>query len=186
MVEDDIFADFAEDPAPQLASLDGLENVLRIGSFSKTLSASARCGYIAARAEWIDGLAELQIATGFGGPGRIATELLTHALTSGGYRKHMEALRRRLARARREAAMRLRRIGIEPWLMPSGGFYLWCRLPDNRDATEVARRALAENMVLAPGNVFSTTGTATSFMRFNVAHCSDPGMFQTLRRALSG
>lgn len=186
VVEDDIFADFAEDPAPQLAALDGLENVLRIGSFSKTLSASARCGYIAARAEWIDGLAELQIATGFGGPGRIATELLTHALTSGGYRKHMEALRRRLARARREAAMRLRRIGIEPWLMPSGGFYLWCRLPDNRDATEVARRALAENMVLAPGNVFSTTGTATSFMRFNVAHCSDPGMFQTLRRALSG
>lgn len=150
-----------------------------------TCCASARCGYIAARAEWIDGLAELQIATGFGGP--MATELLTHALVCGGYhRKHMEALRRRLARARREAAMRLRRVGIEPWRMPSGGFHLWCHLPDNRDATEVARRALAENMVLAPGNVFSTTGTATSFMRFNVAHCSDPGMFQTLRRALSG
>ena len=49
IVEDDIFADFEPEPSPRLAALDGLARVIRIGSFSKTLSASIRCGYIAAR-----------------------------------------------------------------------------------------------------------------------------------------
>ncbi|MFX8414298.1 aminotransferase class I/II-fold pyridoxal phosphate-dependent enzyme, partial [Acinetobacter baumannii] len=49
IVEDDIFADFEPEPSPKLANLDGLHRVIRIGSFSKTLSASFRCGYIAAR-----------------------------------------------------------------------------------------------------------------------------------------
>jgi len=47
IVEDDIFADFEETPSPRLAALDGLSNVIHIGSFSKTLSASIRCGFIA-------------------------------------------------------------------------------------------------------------------------------------------
>ena len=42
IVEDDIFADFEHSPAPRLAAFDGLERVVHIGSFSKTLSASQR------------------------------------------------------------------------------------------------------------------------------------------------
>ena len=58
IVEDDIFADFEPEPSPPLAVLDGLNRVIRIGSFSKTLSASIRCGYITARADWINGLVD--------------------------------------------------------------------------------------------------------------------------------
>src|SRR5690606_15215752 len=43
IVEDDIFADFEWTPAPRLAAFDGLQRVVHIGSFSKTLSASVRC-----------------------------------------------------------------------------------------------------------------------------------------------
>ena len=46
--------------------------------------------------------------------------------------------------------------------MPRGGFYLWCRLPDGRDAADVARAALRENVVLAPGNVFSVSQSASA------------------------
>jgi DNA-binding transcriptional MocR family regulator len=59
--------------------------------------------------------------------------------------------------------------GVRPWTLPRGGFYLWCRLPDGRDAAEVAKAALRERVVLAPGNVFSVTQSATELMRFNVA-----------------
>ena len=55
------------DEFPGAAVLDGLDRVIRIGSFSKTLSASVRCGYIAGRADWIEGLIDLQVATSFGG-----------------------------------------------------------------------------------------------------------------------
>lgn len=185
IVEDDIFADFEPEPSVRLAALDGLKRVIRIGSFSKTLSASVRCGYIAARSDWIADLVDLQIATSFGGPTPIAADLIATVLTSGGYRKHMEDVRRRLARARREASEKLARIGIEPWLMPRGGFYLWCRLPDGGDSADVARAACQHGVVLAPGNVFSAAQSAGAFMRFNVAHCSHPDILPVLENAIT-
>ncbi|WP_072394529.1 PLP-dependent aminotransferase family protein [Hyphomicrobium sp. CS1BSMeth3] len=185
IVEDDIFADFEPEPSARLAVLDGLRRVIRIGSFSKTLSASLRCGYIAARPEWIADLVDLQVATSFGGPSPVATEIIASVLAGGSYRKHMDELRRRLARSRRNAAEKLLRLGIEPWLMPRGGFYLWCRLPEGRDSADVARSALTENVVLAPGNVFSASQSAADFMRFNVAHCDDRRVMPVLQRALA-
>ncbi|WP_434030753.1 PLP-dependent aminotransferase family protein [[Pseudomonas] boreopolis] len=182
IVEDDIFADFEPEPSPRLAALDGLDRVVRIGSFSKTLSASLRCGYIAARADWVEALVDLQVATGFGGPGPAAAETIAHVLAGGGYRKHMDQLRLRLLRARRDVAARLRALGIEPWLMPRGGFYLWCRLPEGLRAVDVAKAALAENIVLAPGDVFSVSAGAPAFLRFNVAQSGDPRIWETLRR----
>jgi DNA-binding transcriptional MocR family regulator len=184
IVEDEIYADFEPEPSTRLAMLDGLNRVIRIGSFSKTLSASIRCGYIAARADWIDDLIDLQVATGFGGPSPIAAELITQVLAAGSYRRHMEALRRRLSRARRTVFDRLQRLGFEPWPMPRGGYFLWCRLPDDRDAAAVARAALNDQVLLAPGDVFSASGSARAFMRFNVTHCSDPRVMHSLARAL--
>jgi len=184
IVEDDIFADFEPEPSARLAALDGLNRVIRIGSFSKTLSASLRCGFIAARADWIEDLADLQVATGFGGPSAVATEIIASVLASGFHRKHVEELRRRLARVRRDVGEKLQRIGIEPWLMPRGGFYLWCRLPAGCDSADVARSALADNIVLAPGNVFSASQSAAAFMRFNVAQCRDPKLIPALQRAI--
>lgn len=186
IVEDDIFADFEPALSPRLAILDGLNRVIRIGSFSKTLSASLRCGYIAARTDWIEGLADLQVATSFGGPSPVAAELIAGVLAGGGYRKHMDELRQRLARARQAAADRLRPLDLVPWIMPRGGFYLWCRLPEGRDSTAIARRCLEENVVLAPGNVFSVSQSASAFLRFNVAQLGDARIFAALERAMEG
>ncbi|WP_091131515.1 PLP-dependent aminotransferase family protein [Microvirga guangxiensis] len=184
IVEDEIFADFEPEPSPRLAILDGLNRVIRIGSFSKTLSASIRCGYIAARKDWIEGLTDLQVATCFGGPSPIATELIAEVLSGGSYRKHMEELRKRLSRARREMATRLDNLGIKPWVMPRGGFYLWCRLPEDHDSATLARTLLEENVVLAPGNVFSISQMAAPFIRFNVAQTGDPRILSSLKRAM--
>ena len=183
IVEDDIFADFEHSPAPRLAAFDGLERVVHIGSFSKTLSASIRCGFIAAPHGWIDGLADLRIATSFGG-GRLASELVLALLRDGSYRKHVEALRARLARAMAETAPRLEALGIVPWIEQPTGMFLWCSLPDGIDAAEIARKALAANVVLAPGNAFSLSGHADRFMRFNVAQCDDDRIFAALGAAM--
>jgi DNA-binding transcriptional MocR family regulator len=185
IIEDDIFADFEPEPSSRLAVLDGLNRVVRIGSFSKTLSASIRCGYIAARADWIEGLVDLQVATAFGGPSPMVTELIASVLAGGGYRKHMEDLRQRLARARRRLVSRLEPLGIRPWLLPRGGFYVWCSLPEGQDSTALARYAVAENVVLAPGNVFSVSQTASAFLRFNVAQSHDPRIFAVLAQAMT-
>lgn len=183
IVEDDIFADFEQTPSPRLAAFDGLNRVVHIGSFSKTLSASVRCGFVAAPRDWIEGLIDLKIATSFGG-GRLSSELVLTLLTDGSYRKHMETLRQRLSRAMTETCARLAAIGITPWHEPRAGMLLWCSLPEGIDAAEIARRALAENVVLAPGNAFSHSRTANRFLRFNVAQSGDERIFKVLETTM--
>lgn len=185
IVEDDIFADFEQEPAPRLAAFDGLQRVIHIGSFSKTLSASVRCGFIAARPDWLEGLIDLKIATSFGAS-RLSAEFVLGALKDGTYRKHMDGLRGRLGRAMGEVAAKLKAIGIEPWIEPRAGMLLWCRLPEGLDAAEIAQRVLAEDIVLAPGNAFSLSQSAGRFLRFNVSQSGDPRIFRALEKAMRG
>ncbi|XUY26938.1 PLP-dependent aminotransferase family protein [Agrobacterium sp. rho-8.1] len=183
IIEDDIFADFEDHKAPRLAAFDGLNRVVQIGSFSKTLSASVRCGYIAAPQRWIEPLTDLKIATSFSG-NQLCEALLLAALKDGGYRRHMEAVKVRLSRARMETAARLRMLDIKPWIEPQAGLFLWCSLPDGVDAAAVARLALSKDVVLAPGNIFSQSRTASSHMRFNVSQCDDPEFAKVLHEAI--
>ncbi|MBB1624614.1 PLP-dependent aminotransferase family protein [Achromobacter sp. UMC71] len=183
IVEDDIFADFENSPAPRLAAFDGLSRVIQIGSFSKTVSASLRCGYIATTPDWIEGLADLKIATTFGG-GRLAADVVHRTLTDSGYRKHMEWVRQRLAEEMEIVARRLHTLGIEPWNYPKAGMFLWSRLPPGIDAPAVARACLRDGVVLAPGNSFSRSPDAGGFVRFNVAQSNDDHVFGSLARAL--
>lgn len=185
IVEDDIFADFEVSLTPRLAAFDGLSRVIQTGSFSKTLSASLRCGYIAARGDWIDGLVDLKLATSFGG-GRLAADLALSALTDSGYRRHLESIRRRLGQEMARTLQRLQAIGIEPWLVPRAGMFAWCRLPHGQDAASLARACLEQGVVLAPGNAFSQSRGASDFLRFNVAQCADTRIFQVLAQALNG
>lgn len=184
IVEDDIFADFMDQPSPRLAAFDGLERVVHVGSFSKTLSASARCGYIAAKPEWIEGLTDLKMATTFSGGG-LTVELVYQVLKDSGYRRHIQGLRLQLAQHMGPVSKRLGSLGITPWLQPRAGMFLWCQLPDGINAVDLARRALAQNIVLAPGNVFSPSQSASNFMRFNVAQSGDERMFQVLTNLLA-
>lgn len=180
IIEDDIFADFANAPAPRLAAFDGLNRVVHIGSFSKTLSAAVRCGFIAATRGWIEGLTDIKIATSFGS-GRLASELVLTLLKDGSYRRHVESVRARLSRAMSETIPRLKAIGITPWIEQRAGMFLWCSLPEGIDTTDMARRALEADVVLAPGNAFSLSKTANRFLRFNVAQSGNERIFKVLK-----
>lgn len=181
IIEDDIFAAFEPEPSTRYASLDSLDRVLRIGSFSKSVSAALRCGYIAAKPEWIEALTDLQLACNFGGPSPVAAQILFSVLSDGGFHKHMAKLLRRLASERQKVAAELSALGIQPWIMPRGGFYLWCRLPEHVDSTALARAALDQNIVLAPGNVFSVTESQSGFMRVNVSQTGGTKLYNFLR-----
>ncbi|TXM77657.1 PLP-dependent aminotransferase family protein [Methylobacterium sp. WL69] len=185
IIEDDIFGDLEPEPAPRLAGFDGLQRVIQVGSFSKTLSASVRCGFLAVRADWIEPLIDLKLAMSLGN-GHLAAVLMHRLITDGTYRRHLSEIREKLARDRGLAARRLEACGLKLWTEPRGGLFLWMSLPDGLDSGDVARRALAEGVVLAPGAAFSTSGAGTRFLRFNVAHCADPRIFSVLEGAMAG
>ncbi len=183
IIEDDIFADFEQEPAPRLAAFDGLDRVVHIGSFSKTLSAAVRCGFIAARQDWIEELVDLKLATTFGG-GSFSAELVLALLKDGAYRRHVGGLRTRLASAMGKVSAELSAIGLTPWIVPKAGMFLWCQLPEGLDAADVARSAIKDGLVLAPGNAFSLAQEASGFLRFNVAQTLDPTIVSLLERAM--
>jgi DNA-binding transcriptional MocR family regulator len=184
IVEDDIFADFTQSIPPLLASFDGLNRVVHVGSFSKTLTASVRCGYIAASQNWTEQIVDLKLATSFG-TGGLGAELVYAMLRQGTYRHHIDTLRSQLADAMGRTLHRLAKLDISPWMKPLGGMFLWARLPDGLDAADVARESLHDGVVLAPGNVFSLSQSSTQFLRFNVAQCSSPRIFDVLEKAMN-
>ncbi|WP_414441942.1 PLP-dependent aminotransferase family protein [Burkholderia sp. 22PA0106] len=184
IVEDDIFADFEIDPAPRLAAFDGLSRVISIGSFSKTLSAAVRCGYLAVRHEWVDPLIDLKLATTFGNGGLNAA-VVHRLLVDGTYRRHLDGLHARLGDAVSETLRQLTSAGLTVPIRPRAGMFLWAELPDGLDAAAVARHALEEGVVFAPGNVFSVSHTATHYLRFNASQSNRPAVYAALRRAMA-
>jgi len=181
IIEDDVFADFEWRPAPRLAALDGLNRVIHTGSFSKTLSASVRVGYIAASERWLEELINLKLATAFES-GHFSAKLLHLLLSSGAYRKHIEGMRKRLSSAMNSVIEHLSPLGIIPWLEPRGGMFLWMKLPEGVSANLLAQEAVKQQVLLAPGKVFSEASNADNFMRFNVAQCQSPYIYDVLHR----
>ena len=143
-----------------------------------------RCGYIAAREDWIDELVDLKLAATMGNSATNA-HILHRVLMESGYRRHLDGLRRKLADAMGRTLENLRRRGLIPWIEPRAGIYLWARLPEDAAAADVARHALARKVVFAPGPAFSASSEARGYLRFNIARCSEPRVYEVLDEAVT-
>ncbi len=130
----------------------------------------------------MEALVDLKLATTLGNSAFAAATLHTF-LAEGGFRRHLDGLRPRLAAATARLLSQLRALGITPWIEPRAGVFAWAELPDGLDATEVARFAQERHMLFAPGRSFSADPRWRGFMRFNVA-VNEPAVFETLDWAM--
>lgn len=91
VVEDDVYGDLCPPsyPATRLASLDQLRRVIFLGSFSKTLAANLRVGYIACAPELAKALTDQKMLVGMTTP-ELNERVLYKVLTEGHYRRHVE------------------------------------------------------------------------------------------------
>ncbi|WP_437882613.1 PLP-dependent aminotransferase family protein [Pseudomonas sp. LRF_L74] len=179
IVEDDIYADM--DPKAQvcLSSLDQLSRVIYIGSFSKVIAPSLRCGFIAARPELIDELESLKMACGL--TSSELTEALAYdILLQGRQRKHVKQLREELMRAHEQVVPRLKEAGMELFFEPRAGLFLWARHREIEDATAMAIRARNARILLAPGQLFMPEARPVPWLRFNVLHSLDERLYRFL------
>lgn len=179
VVENDIYVDLDPEPRPSLASLDQLNRVIYISSFSKTISPNIRVGYLAANPDLLEDLAQLKMISGL--TSSEFSERLAHgALVDGRWRKHIKGLRERLAKAHEMAAMRLLQIGFEIFSEPKAGIFLWARHPAIPNAAELAYKAAEQDILLGPGHLFTPRLQPSAWFRFNVAFCDDPAIFAFL------
>ena len=179
LVEDDIYGDFHPAKITRLATLDQLDRVIYVSSFSKTLSASLRVGYFACRKELAARLCDMKLLTGLT-TSEVSERIIYEVLAGGHYRKHMDRLRQRLQDARATTIARLEKLGFTPYLEPEGGMFIWVKLDDGRDMAELVAQAAKEGVMLAPGNVFHPQQEPSPWLRFNVAHCENEAIFRVL------
>ena len=180
LVEDDIYGDFHPQNATRLAALDQLQRVIYVSSYSKTISASLRVGFIACQAELAGRLLDLKLLTGLTSS-EINQRVIYQILVEGRYRKHMEKVRARLAVKRGEVIRALEDCGLTLHAEPAGGMFVWAKLADGKQAAELASVAARHNIMLAPGHLFRPYQEPSSWLRFNVAHCDEAQLYTLLR-----
>lgn len=172
LVENDLYADMDPERRPALASLDQWQRVIYIGSFSKTISPNIRVGYLVARPDRVDELAQLKMLSGLTSSD-LTERLAFGALSEGRWRKHLKSLRERLGDAHQQVGQRLTQLGFEIFNEPKAGMYLWARHPDLSDSAALSQQAAADGVMLGPGHLFLTEPRSTGWLRFNVAFSLD-------------
>ncbi|OON41971.1 GntR family transcriptional regulator [Izhakiella australiensis] len=171
LIEDDVYAELGTDGEHRHPARywDSQGTVLHCSSFSKNLVAGFRVGWVAAgrHAAKIQRL-QLMSTLSTSVPMQLA---LAHYLTSNSYDRHLRALRRSLAQRKMLARRALTR-----WLPPEvnindaqGGYFLWIELPPDLDAMQLYYRALARNISIAPGKMFSSGDQYANYFRFNAS-----------------
>jgi DNA-binding transcriptional MocR family regulator len=186
IVEDDPFADLPMAMTNRLATLDQLNNVISVGTFSKTLSASLRSGFVAARGTTISALAELKMLTTVNSSGHIE-RLLHRLLKDGHYDRHLKRLTQRVAAASQRVQASLAKTGCQIFSSTIGGYYLYLLLPEGVDDIGLAREGAKEGIFIAPGSVFciDKMNPLAKAIRLNVSRADDPRFYDFLLRKLS-
>jgi DNA-binding transcriptional MocR family regulator len=183
VVEDDVYGDLYEGPPVRLAQIDGLRHVVYVGSYTKLIGPALRVGFVAADHALVSRLIERKVLSVLSGS-TLLESYVAEVLDGGRYKRHVEQVRTRLARMRRDARLALESAGIEFAPEPGEGMFLWGRLPDSVPVEDLVRRARAHSILLARGRLFSPAEGCTQWLRFNVAHSTSAPLVQFLRESL--
>lgn len=186
IVEDDVFADIMPAENPRLATLDQLERVIYIGSFSKTLSASLRVGYVTGNNSLVRALCDLKMIT-LVSTSDFLERIVCGLIDSGQYRRHLKKLRDNVSQANARAVCTLKNAGLDfPFGDAGGGYYLWAHLP-GQDEQHITRQAASAGIFLAPGSLFfPQRGIHTDYpaFRINIAYATHQRFLDFLAQRL--
>jgi DNA-binding transcriptional MocR family regulator len=167
LVEDDIYGElYFGRQRPRAAKYYDQEGiVLYCSSLSKSLAPGYRLGWTIP-GRWKQRVAQLKLAHNVSS-NALAQYAAAHFLEVGRYELHL----RRLRQALHTQCLRYLQ-AIQQYFppgtrvsRPGGGFVLWVELPPGIDAYQLYRRARRRHIAIAPGQLFSTQGKFSNFVR---------------------
>ena len=174
LVDDDALADFKPASAIKVSALDQLRHSLYVGSFSKSVSAALRVGFIAGSKELIDELGDLKMLL-HTSSSEFCERTVDVILMEGHFLRHLIRLQERLKAATTAGLQMLDEIGAQVFCRPEQSLYLWARFKHIDDARELTRQLLPKGFMIAPGHIFSPEQSRINpWTRLNVAYLNDP------------
>ena len=163
VIEDDYEGELMPEAAalPPLMSLDRGDSVLYVGSLSKALAPGLRLGYVVAPAPVIRELRALRRLM-LRHPPLNNQRVAALFIGLGHYRKHLQQVGRVLLERARALDMFLpRHLPDCTWTRGAGSTNYWISCRPGTDTTRLAQSALAEGVVIEPGDVFAMDGAAS-------------------------
>jgi len=158
IVEDDVYSDirFIDEIPPSFYELAGGENVIRLGTFSKSLSPGMRIGWMFAEPERIQQFVNSGTMAMGGGANPFTAKVVADYCASGAWDNHVQWLRGRYQTRRNRALHALEKHMPEgvAWTEPDGGYFIWVMLPDSVDVDILEQIANERDVYFSSGKGF--------------------------------
>jgi 2-aminoadipate transaminase len=174
---------YSGEQLPTLYAIDGAEYVIYLGTFSKILSPGLRLGWAAAPRPVLD-----KLNLGKGGAdlcsSTLSQQFVATYFAERDWRTYLGKLVE-LYRRRRDVMLEAlaEHLPAEAtWTEPDGGLFIWARLPDYIDTTDLLARALREHVAFVPGRAAYLDGRGGSEMRLNFSGVSEDEIREGVRR----
>ncbi len=154
--EDDCYADliWSGERPRSLYAMSKADNVIHIGSFSKSIAPALRVGFIASPWQIMARMLALKTDAGSGS----LEQMVLAEYCTPHFSEHVPALRKGL-RKKLETLMEAlnEQFGTSAEFDdPKGGIFLWVKLPDKVDSLKLYQAALKEGVAINPGPEWST------------------------------
>ena len=171
------------DPLPTLFTLDEGRYTIYAGTFSKILSPGLRLGWAVAPRPV---LAKLNL--GKQAADLCSSPLSQHFVATFFAERDWQGYVRQLVelyRGRRDvmlAALAQHLPAETTWTKPAGGLFVWARLPEYIDTTDLLARALRAHVAFVPGRAAYLDGRGATEMRLNFSGVGDEHIREGVRR----
>ena len=187
VLEDDPYGLLGFEGAPPRAiRADDDQQVVYLGSFSKTIASGLRVGWAVAP----HGVREKLVLAAESAvlcPSNYAQLTVSDYLATQPWREQVKVFRE-LYRERRDALLesleQLMPAGTT-WTVPQGGFYSWVTLPEGLDSKAMLPRAVAALVAYVPGTGFFVDGQGRESLRLSYCY-PDPDRIREGVRRLAG
>lgn len=187
VLEDDPYGLLGFDgPPPRAIRADDDQQVVYLGSFSKTIASGLRVGWAVAPhgvREKLVLAAESAILC----PSNFSQLTISEYLATQPWRDQVKVFRE-LYRERRDALLEsLDQLmpSDTTWTVPQGGFYSWVTLPTGLDSKAMLPRAIAALVAYVPGTGFFVDGQGRESLRLSYCY-PDPDRIREGVRRLAG
>jgi len=190
LIEDSPYRElsFTGEVLPSLWTLSGGKGVIMLKTFSKTLFPGMRMGWIVAQTPLIDKIEMIKQSVDLCTPS-FTQLIMAEYIKSGKLRKKIdEAIQcyKPKIEVMLEALEKYMPEGIT-WSKPTGGMFLWVRLPEQLDAKEIFQIAIEHNVAYVIGRPFHCTDAGKNTLRLNYSFSPldqiEPGI-QQLAKAI--
>lgn len=161
LIEDDPYREvFFDSAPPPLGPVEEEPDVVRLGSFSKLLAPGLRLGWLLASPGRVRNLLAAGWLGSGGGPNHLTAMIVHDLAVEGGLDRNLDSVGAAYAERAGALVGELRSVLPEGSQLasPTGGFFVWVRLPDRFDAGELLARAERLGVSFAPGARFGVPG----------------------------